>query len=254
MTGLIKSEFRKLFTTQVWFWLLLASIAITALFVVAQCAPGDGVRDYNDAVGVFTSSGTAYIAVFVLGVLGVTTEYRYQTITPTILATPSRWALITAKMITYAIVGALYALACVIIQVAMALHWLSAKGKDLGFHISLISHDVPRALLSVFAVVLLFGILGLGIGALLRNQIVAVSVGVIWLLVINNVLLIIPGVKYVYPYTPGGAVNGIFTITGDRVANHVTLPSAPVGILVLLIWAFGSAIIGASLTMNRDIT
>jgi hypothetical protein len=106
MNRLVRAEFRKLRTTQVWLWLLLASIAITALLVTAQLASHDGVQSYDDAVGVFTSSGTAYIAVFVLGVLGVTTEYRYQTITPTILATPSRWALISAKMITYAIVGA----------------------------------------------------------------------------------------------------------------------------------------------------
>jgi ABC-2 type transport system permease protein len=254
MTGLIKAEFRKLLTTQVWIWLLLASIAITALFVVGQLAPSDGVKDYGDAVNVFTTSGTAYIAVFVLGVLGVTTEYRYQTITPTILATPSRWALITAKMITYAVVGAIYAIVCVVVEVAMALPWLAAKDKNLGFTISLTSPHVPRALLSVFLVVMLFGILGLGIGALLRNQIVAVSVGVIWLLVLNNVLVIIPVVKQIYPYTPGGAVNSIFTITGDRHINHVTLPSAAVGVVVLLVWAFASAIIGAGLTMNRDIT
>ena len=67
---------------------------------------------------------------------------------------------------------------------------------------------------------------GLGVGALLRNQIVAVSVGVIFLLVLNNVWLPSPAVKYVYPYTPGGAVNSIFTITGGRVVNHVTLLSA----------------------------
>ena len=38
----------------------------------------------------FASSSTAYVVVFVLGVLAVTTEFRYQTITPTVLQTPSR--------------------------------------------------------------------------------------------------------------------------------------------------------------------
>jgi hypothetical protein len=250
VTHIIKSEFRKLLTTQVWMWLLLASIAITALLVVGQLAPAHGVVTQDDAVGVFTSSGTAYIAVFVLGALGVTTEYRYQTITPTVLATPSRWALVTGKMITYAAVGAVYALFCIVVQVAMALPWLSAKG----FDISLTTHNVPRALLSVFVVVTLFGIVGLGIGALLRNQIVAVAVGVIFLLVINNILVIIPGVKYIYPYTPAGAVNAIFTITGSRVVNNVTLTSSLGGVVVLLLWAFIPAFAGASLTMTRDIT
>jgi ABC-2 type transport system permease protein len=254
MTGLIKAEFRKLLTTQVWIWLLLASIAITALFVVGGLASSDGVQDYDDAVQVLTAGRSADIAVFVLGVLGVTTEYRYQTITPTVLATPSRWALITAKMITYAIVGALYAAVCVIVNVAIALPWLAAKDKNLGFTISLGSPHVASALIGVFLVVMLYGILGLGIGALLRNQIVAVSVGVIWLLILNNVLVLIPGVRVIFPYTPAGAEASIVTITGSRVVNHVTLLSEGAGVLVLLVWAFASAIIGAGLTMNRDIT
>lgn len=250
MIRLIRAEFLKLRTTQVWFWMLLASVAITALVVVGQLAPSGEVRSVNDVPNVFTSSHTAYIAVFVLGVLGVITEFRYQTITPTVLATPSRWRLITAKMITYALVGALYALVCVIVQVAMAMPWLSAKG----IHVSLTSDHIPRALVGVFVVVALFGIVGLGAGALMRNQIVAVTVGVIFLLVLQNILAVIPGVKHAFPYTPGGAVAAIVTITGERSAEGVTLLSATGGVIVLLAWAFIPAVLGAGITMNRDIT
>jgi ABC-2 type transport system permease protein len=247
---LINAEFIKLRTTQVWFWLLLAAVAIAALFVIGPLASRDGVQTTADAVDMFTSSATSYVAVFVLGVLGVTTEFRYQTITPTVLATPSRWALITAKMITYAIVGAVYAATCLIVQLAIALPWLSSKNIDF----SLGSEHVPRALGGVFGVVTLFGIVGLGVGALLKNQIVAVTVGVIFLLVLQNLLLIIPGVKHVFPFMPGGGVASILTITGDRTANGVSLLSPAGGVVVLLAWAFIPAILGASITMNRDIT
>ena len=250
MIRLVRAEFAKLRTTQVWFWLLLAAVAVTVLLLVGQLAPSDNVRDYAQAVDALTVSGSAYVVVFVLGVLGVTTEFRYQTITSTVLVTPSRWALITAKLITYALVGAIYALICVVVEMAVALPWLSAKGID----ISLTSAHVPRALLGVFAAVALFGIVGLGAGALLRNQIVAVSVGVIFLLVINNILLAIPGVKHVFPYTPVGAVDSLFIVTGSRDANGVTLLPGGAGVIVLLLWAFIPAIIGAGLTMNRDIT
>ena len=206
MIRLIRAEFLKLRTTQVWFWLLLAAVAVTVLLVVAQLAPHDSLQTRDDVYEVFTVGGASYVVVFVLGVLGVTTEFRYQTITPTVLVTPSRWVLITAKMISYALFGAIYALVCVVVEVAVALPWLSAKGID----VSLTSPHVPRALLGVFAAVALFGIVGLGVGALLRNQIVAVTVGVIFLLVINNLLAIIPGVRHVFPYTPVGAVDAIF--------------------------------------------
>lgn len=250
MIRLIRAEFTKLRTTQVWFWLLLAAVAVTVLLVVGQLAPHDSLHTREDVYDVFTSSGSAYVVVFVLGVLGVTTEFRYQTITPTVLTTPSRWTLITAKLISYALIGALYALVCVLVQIAVALPWISAKGID----ISLTSPHVPRALLGVFVVVALFGVVGLGVGALLRNQIVAVTVGVIFLLVINNVLLAIPKVKYVFPYTPVGGVDSIFTIVRQSDYNGVTLLSGYGGFVVLLLWALVPALLGAGLTMNRDIT
>lgn len=250
MIRLVRAEFLKLRTTQVWFWLLLAAVAIAALLTIAPIASGD-VKDSGDVAGIFTSAVTAYIPVFVLGVLGVTTEFRYQTITPTVLATPSRWALISAKMIAYAILGALYAIVCLIVQVAITVPWLAAKNLDYSFT----GDNIPRALVGVFVVVTLFGIIGLGAGALLRNQIVAVTIGVIFLLVLQNVLIAIPGVKHAYPFMPGGAMGSILaTEHSDRVFNNVTLLPAAGGVVVLLLWAFVPAIIGASVTMNRDIT
>src|SRR4051812_3292944 len=112
MIRLVRAEFLKLWTTQVWFWLLLATIAAGGLLAVAAIAPNDGIRTEEDVPDLFASFGFSpgYILVFVLGVLAVTTEFRYQTITPTVLQTPNRWAIVTAKMITYGIVGAIYAL------------------------------------------------------------------------------------------------------------------------------------------------
>lgn len=249
MIRLIRAEFLKLRTTQVWFWLLLAAIAISAIFVVAPFASG-GVHNGHDIAQVFSLASTGYIVVFVLGVLGITTEIRYQTITPTVLGTPSRWTLMTAKMITYAVLGALYALACLIVQIAIAAPWASAKG----LHISWGSDGIPRALWGVFLVVALFGIIGLGIGALMRNQMVAVSVGVIFLLVLQGIIAIIPKVKVIYPYLPGGAVSAILP-TGSRTAGlDVHLLPVAGGVIVLLLWAFVPALLGASVTLNRDIT
>lgn len=254
MVGLIRAEFRKLGTTQVWFWMLLLCLALAVLGVVATIASQNNdaalalhVRD----VMVAPSSADTYIPLFVLGVLSVTTEYRYQTITPTVLATPSRWRLISAKLITYAAVGVLYALGCLALQLLIALPWLSARN----IHVSL--GDQVGALLAVFAVLALFALVGLGTGALLRNQIVAVTVGVIFLLAITPLLLIIPGVKYAYPYMPSGAVNSIVTDPNDqsaRVINGVHLLSPGAGVAVLVAWALVLSILGAGITMNRDIS
>jgi ABC-2 type transport system permease protein len=254
VVGLIRAEFRKLRTTQVWFWMLLLCIGLTALFVVGNIAGTSNDEELAQHVRdimVSASGAFTYVPIFVLGALAVTTEYRYQTITPTVLATPSRWALITAKLITYAVVGALYALVCLIIQLSMALPWLSARHVDVS-----LSHE-KGPLLAAFAVLSLFALVGLGAGALLRNQIVAVSVGTIFILVLARLFLIIPGVKYVYPYLPTGAVDSIVTDPhdiGNRVINHVHLISPGAGVGVLVAWGLGMAILGAGITMTRDIT
>lgn len=249
--GLVKAEFRKLTTTQVWFWLLLASIAVTALLVIVQLATRPDPDIQNNVTDIFTAGQTAYIGSFVLGILSVTTEFRYQTITPTFLATPSRWALITAKLLTYALVGALYAVACVATTVVIAVPWLSSKGIQYSWG----SDHVARALIAIFVIVILYALLGLGVGAFLRNQIVAVTVGVLYLLIIENLLSVIPYVRSAYPYLPGGGAAAIIrshASYGPQGTYHVFATAG--GVAVLVVWALVLSLAGAGLTMNRDIT
>jgi ABC-2 type transport system permease protein len=250
---LVRAEFLKLRTTQVWFWLLLGTIAIGALLAVAAIAPHDGIRNEMDVPDLFTifAISPGYILVFVLGVLGVTTEFRYQTITPTVLQTPSRWAIVTAKMITYAITGLIYAVFALLAAAAVGIPWLDAKNIPVHFGDS----EVQHAIIGTLGVIALYGIIGLGVGALLRNQIVAVVVGIIFLLVLENILLAIPVVKHAWPYTPDGAKQAILYTHGDPTpVDGVHYLSTWAGVVVLLLWAFIPAIIGASISMNRDIT
>lgn len=250
MIRLIRAELLKLRSTQVWFWLLLGTLAIAALFVIGPLASSGGITSASDVPDIFIASSNTYLLVFVLGVLGVTTEFRYQTITPTLLQTPSRWAVVTSKMITYALLGVLYAAAAVILQLVIAVPWLAAKNIDVDWVGGAVRHDI----IGIFGVLALFGIVGLGIGALLKNQIVAVVMGVIFLLVLQNIVSAIPGVKTVFPYLPGGAVDAIMVTGTDRTINDVNLLPTWGGVVVLLLWAFVPALAGASFTLNRDIT
>jgi hypothetical protein len=154
-------------------------------------------------------------------------------------------------MITYAVLGMLYALVAVAVQLAVAVPWLSSKGINVDFG----DGNVQHAIIGVFGVVALFGIIGLGFGALMRNQIVAVVVGIVFLLILENIVLAIPKVREVWPYTPNGGIQAILHTTGStEVTNGVHLLSTGGGVIVLLLWAFIPAIAGAAFSMNRDIT
>src|SRR3954447_1557236 len=154
MTRLVRAEFLKLRTTQVWFWMLLATIAVGALLAVAQIAPHDGIRSAEKVPDLFAgfAASPGYVILFTLGALGVTTEFRYQTITPTVLQTPSRWAIITAKMITYTVVGVVYAIAALVSEAVVGVPWLNAKGVDIQWG----DKDVRHAIIGTFVVLALF--------------------------------------------------------------------------------------------------
>lgn len=249
MIQLVRAELLKLRTTQVWFWMLLLAIAVGVLAVVATLASND-VKSPADVPLLFANANGAIVTAFILGVLGITTEFRYQTITPTVLQTPSRWTVVAAKLLSYAIIGLAYALACLAVQLMIALPWLSAKGIDF----SLSDPDLRRAIFGFPVIFLLFAIMGIGVGALLRNQIVAMVVGLVFLLALENILVAIPKVRNAYPYLPGGAMQGVLYPADEPGPDGVDLFSTTGSLLVLLAWALIPALIGAAYTLTRDIT
>ncbi|HJQ44184.1 MAG TPA: hypothetical protein VJ831_13935, partial [Jatrophihabitantaceae bacterium] len=122
-----------------------------------------------------------------------------------------------------------------------------------GITFTLSDSDVFRAVFGPFVLFALFAVIGIGIGALINNQIVALVSGFV-LLVINNILPAIPVVKHAYAYSPAGAVAEIVFPPGEHTPNNVHLIGATGGVLVLLAWALVPALVGAAYSMNRDIT
>ena len=125
---------RKLLSTQVWFWLLIGALALSALGVVGQVLgdgsannPGPRLITPEGQRNLFAQSAAAGVFVVILAIIGITAEYRYLTATPTYLVTPRRNLVVTAKLITYALVGLVYSVLCALLVIAMAKPWLAAK-------------------------------------------------------------------------------------------------------------------------------
>src|SRR5688572_27942376 len=139
MPRLIAGEFHKLIATRLWLWLLLGSMAITALYASLQIAfsddPDTWTLPLNTAAGQQTLFAAAASAasplVAVLAAIGITGEYRHRTATTTFLATPHRGRVIAAKLATYGLVGVGYAIVCLTVVTAIAVPWLSTKDIDL---------------------------------------------------------------------------------------------------------------------------
>ena len=103
MTSLVRSELRKISSTRLWWGMLVGVVLYTAASAGASAAfagvdPGTGQTGLPplgtpEAIRTVYASATftgSYLFAMVLGITGMTGEYRYQTITGTFLGTPRR--------------------------------------------------------------------------------------------------------------------------------------------------------------------
>jgi hypothetical protein len=253
MINLVRSEVLKIRSTQVWFWMVLLAAAFTALGTIGMAVTA--VSDHHDRhpvdyYGLFTQSQGAGVALLVLGLLGLTTEFRHKTITPTLLATPNRWRLLAGKAASYVIFAIIYALICVVLNFAIAIIWLKAAGVPIEY-----GHGVPGGVGKAFLTLVLTGMFGLGLGALLRNQAAAMVFGIVYFFILDNVLNYVPWVRKGYAYTPGGAVKA-FNSNGhvDGMPGDVHLLAPAAGGLLFLAWSLALLVIGGRFSLSRDIS
>ncbi|HEY9390002.1 MAG TPA: ABC transporter permease [Mycobacteriales bacterium] len=254
MSHLIRTEIRKVFTTKLWWGLLLGALAITTLGVVATILSAgnaqSGIPPLSDPQTqrqAFGSTGAALIFILILGVIGVTTEYRHFTSRPTFLFEPRRGRVVAAKLVTYAGMGLLYSILCAALAVAIALPWLSARGVD----VSLADNGIPRTLITTVASVAIFGMVGVGLGVLVRNQVAAVIGGLAYLFVFEPLVRVIPYVRDAYRFLPGGA-NEALTQSNAQ-GGPVELLDPWAGGMVLVGWGLLFVILGTVLTVRRDV-
>ncbi|MCW2632786.1 MAG: conserved rane protein of unknown function [Pseudonocardia sp.] len=253
MTRLVRAEFRKLLTTRLWLWLLLGSIGLVALFTSLTLGfsgrPGNPAPPLDTAEGLrsLLSSVTGATAlVAVLGVIAMTSEYRYLTITATFLATPRRERVVGAKLVTYAAVGLVFGVACALAVLVIALPWLAAK--DVA--VSGAGGTMIGTLAAGVAVLGIYGALGVGVGALVRNQVAAVVGLLVFLFVVQPLFVSIPALNPVGRLLPGSAAAAVMQVSQS--GFEVLAPWQ--GAVVLLLYGLVLAGLGVVFTVRRDVT
>jgi len=253
--NLIRAELRKLFSTKLWLWLLLGACVLsggsTALLIgfsdQAAASPQSGIPPVeSDAFSQLALAGGANAVVFflILGIIGMTQEYRHRTATPTFLVTPKRGQVVLSKLLTYLGISLLFAVLVNAVVVAVALPWLSAKGAALS-----LSGENLEVLLSSIGGAALYGMVGVGVGALLRNQVAAVVGALIYLFVAEPILRSVPATDGAYTFLPGGALESITATVGNT-----DLLQRWQGTLLLAAYGIVLAIAGWVFAVRRDIS
>ena len=105
-----------------------------------------------------------------------------------------------------------------------------------------------------------YTLLGVAAGALIRNQVAALAIVVGYLYMGELLLMMIPGVKLVYPLLPGGATASLTgstyisgTIADQTSTTPVTMLSPVGGGLVLGGYALVAAAVAVLVPMRRDV-
>jgi ABC-2 type transport system permease protein len=248
MTRLLSAEVFKLRTTRTFYACIGGCLGLIYLITVLASALGHPNRGDDVMRGLMGLAGLAGAISLVLGVLTITTEFRHGTITPTLLVAPRRVPLLVAKLITAVLAGlVLGLLATGFVAIAVSLI-ANARGYDDGATSSQVWHMVIGGALATG----LYGALGLGVGAIVRNQVGAIIGALVYIFVAEPLLRIIPTVgDWIGEYGLDGTT-GSLTFTQDPNADHV-LGQVPGGLL-LLGYVAVIVVIGIVLTDRRDVT
>jgi ABC-2 type transport system permease protein len=229
--------------------LILAMMASVALGVTGTLLGVSGGRSIPPGTGpgvasVLSHAGSGAIFVLVLGILALAGEFRHNTITSTFLTTPDRRRVVAAKLAAATLLGLAFGAAGSLLTLAIAMPWLMAKGVSL----AVVGHQVGLAVLGAVLITALYGLVGVGVGALVRNAVAAVAGALVWMAIVENLLVSL--LPQVGKWLPGGAAAAL--ARADNPAGGL-LPMWAGGIL-LLGYAIAFAAAGTRFVLARDVT
>ncbi len=244
-SDLLRAEWLKLRSTRTSLGLLagLAVLVAALVAITLAAAKGHTLEHPSGVRSVLVIGGNAaYIFALAMGIVGSAGEYRHGTITLATLATPQRWPLLAAKVLVYAVAGLLFAALATGITFAIAA--LVLPSHHSGLHLS--QPMVQRVLFGSLIAGAVFGVIGVGLGMLLREQVVALLLGVGWTLIVDSVIS--GAAPDVGKFFPGGAVSGVMQTS----SKHVL--SMGQSALLLTGYAAAFAAAGAVLFQQRDVS
>lgn len=270
MRAALISEYRKIITTRLW-WVLLIVMGLYMAFLALSMAfslhsvwelgddpSGAAMPVEPDMVISMVYSVAAslgYVFPVSVGAIAVTQEFRHKTITPTLLAEPSRTVLVLGKLAAGAVIGVLFGV------VGTAATALAGGGL-----LALLGHPTflgePEVLFSLGRSVVALAVwcaVGVGFGLLVTNQIAAIIILLAFTQFVEPVLRIAlsfiswgGSIASYFPGAAGEAIMGGSFYT--QLGNDQALLGPWAGFALLVGYALVLALLGRLTTLRRDIT
>jgi ABC-2 type transport system permease protein len=246
MKPLLRAELIKLSTTRTFGGLASAAIGISVLIAVLVAVLTEPTED-SVLVDVFSSDLSGFF-IFMLAVIGIGGEWRHRTITSSLLAAPDRLRFLAAKALAFAAACAVLSVMVSVAVTIVGTAVVSARGLPMPE-----AGELAELLARNALVATLVGALGVGLGALVRNQVVAVvGVLVMAFVVEPTVISLVPEVGRFGPFSAlTTSLTGI--PAEDAGLGEVDLLAPGLAGLVMLAWIGTAFAAGYALLRARDV-
>ncbi len=187
---LLRAELLKLWTVRTP-KLFLAIAAVVAVIAAAiqiafiEFRDGDPTLSSGQVAGLLAGAAVAIPLATFIGAIGSTSELRHRTEYLNHLITPSRWPQVTARLGAYLLFGLAFAAVILGGLLISILGWALIRVGEVPW-----GSTPTRILLGVALATSAYTAIGLAIGSIFRNQILAVSLLAGWIFVLEGFVLI----------------------------------------------------------------
>lgn len=238
MTTLLSVERIKLFSTRSPYWCLGVILFVALIFallmgLITQPDGHQAASTASSQVGL----EMGMMVFMVLAALAVTTEYRFGTIRASFLAVPNRGKVLLSKTIVLVVLGAVTAAICSLAAFFLAKVLATSPSSPL----ELSTGSDWRVVLGHAALFPIAAIIAVAIGTLIRHSAGAISLLLVWAMLLENLVMLIPrfgmDITPWLPFHAGAAFisDGSFVGGPNGAAGGLT-SSAPTPIEGLLVF------------------
>jgi len=268
----IRAEFAKILSVRMWWVLLIILVGYIAFLALLMGGLLGALSDQLVDQGLpavpegsvppivySTASSIGYVFPVLFGALAATAELHHKTLTPTFLANPRRVTVLVAKLIALGTFGLVYGIGALLGAVGPGSVVLTLTGTDTGLGNS----DTWALLGRILIAMTLWAIVGVGLGTLLRSQVMAIVVVLVFTQFLEPILRFGASVwewtAELGKFLPGAASDALvgaslYTLMSPAGGGGAAPLEWWQGGLVLLAIAVAVTLIGYVVTWRKDVT
>jgi ABC-2 type transport system permease protein len=187
MKAAIRAEIKKVFTTRSIYGLLLAGLVleiVATIVGVSTVKAAEIPARFEEMPFLTFGPSNVGLLMVLLGIRAFGDEFAHRTITSTLLADPDRNRILAAKAIVYGSLAAVFTIVAEAVMIPAVVAVLDARDLAVTMDVGIVAGLVGRSL----AATMLWALIGVSAGSVVRNRVAMLVGTVIWLLIAETAL------------------------------------------------------------------